>query len=627
MRSSPFFIFICASALAFASACGDDTEDAGGGGSGGTPSDGGSPSDGGGGNPSEGGGGNPTEGGGGSGTGGVAEGGAGGEGGVAEGGAGGEGGAGEGGTGGSGPQSPSDQIAAVLATADGAGLTLSIDGGLVTYVKPVAVGQDLPGFFLQAEQAGPAVFVAVDPATLTPAPVVGDELDLTVTEVGTITGLKQVLAVSGVSVATSGNDITPLVLDVSAATDLVTNLDGYSARAISLTADIAGPFVSAGAPQVAAPISTTGMVGDPDLRLRMPETVRAALDLQEGCIVELDYGVMWRFNTTAQPSTVDAADLFAICDAPTVVSAVPASGTELQITFSRLLDPASVLANGSQFTFSNGLTATAAVASGNTVTVTTSAQTAGAMYTVTVDNTVEDNLGETLDVAADTADFTGYLTQAVVRINEFNAAITDGCDLMELRVVSGGVMDGFTVTERTTTLATFAGLTVATGDIILLHLDGSDVDCNPGASGNETAAKDQNPVLTFGANVDVAWDWYSTDTGLTDTDNVFQVKDALGTILDAVLAADDNTSDLSALDSETAAADAAMAGQWVMVGGGIPAGGFVNLAFRTWAVVDLDGTGTDRAGESIRRIDNTDDNDMADWAQGASSWGVLNAGQ
>ena len=63
-------------------------------------------------------------------------------------------------------------------------------------------------------------------------------------------------------------------------------------------------------------------------------------------------------------------------------------------------------------------------------------------------------------------------------------------------------------------------------------------------------------------------------------------------------------------------AAAAAANQWQNVGGGQPAGGYVDDAFRANAVLDLDGTSTtgQTAGStSIQRLDNTDDNDKADW--------------
>ena len=62
-------------------------------------------------------------------------------------------------------------------------VSLPIDHALVTYVRP-AVLPDPAGFFLQAEQTGPAVFVAIDPTTLSTVPAPGDDVSMTVTSVG-----------------------------------------------------------------------------------------------------------------------------------------------------------------------------------------------------------------------------------------------------------------------------------------------------------------------------------------------------------------------------------------------------------------------------------------------------------
>jgi hypothetical protein len=99
--------------------------------------------------------------------------------------------------------------------------------------------------------------------------------------------------------------------------------------------------------------------------------------------------------------------------------------------------------------------------------------------------------------------------------------------------------------------------------------------------------------------------------------------------MDAVLTANDSTG-LAAAASETQAATVATAGQWQMVGGGVPAGGFVDTDFRAHAVLDLDGSGTTAIGDSIQRTNDTDSNDKDGWTTGsgaAPTWGANNAGQ
>jgi hypothetical protein len=75
-------------------------------------------------------------------------------------------------------------------------------------------------------------------------------------------------------------------------------------------------------------------------------------------------------------------------------SAAPASSTQVRLTFSRYIDPRSVMASGAQFTFDHGLVATAASVAGRTVTLTTSSQMAATAYTVTVASSVTDRAAD-----------------------------------------------------------------------------------------------------------------------------------------------------------------------------------------------------------------------------------------
>ena len=103
-----------------------------------------------------------------------------------------------------------------------------------------------------------------------------------------------------------------------------------------------------------------------------------------------------------------------------VVAAHAPSSTSVVVTLDRPVDPASVLPNGSQFTFDGGLTATSALVTNDEITVTTTTQTPNVVYTVTVASTVQDTYGT--DVGANnTASFIAFTPAAVVRINEINA--------------------------------------------------------------------------------------------------------------------------------------------------------------------------------------------------------------
>jgi hypothetical protein len=337
---------------------------------------------------------------------------------------------------------------------------------------------------------------------------------------------------------------------------------------------------------------------------------------------------MWRFNDQAQPSAYAAADITVIdgCPVPEVVSAVALSDTSVKVTFSRRIAPASVTGDGSQFTITGGagLTVSAAVVAGREVTLTTSAHVGDEVYTVTVANTVTDTLGTALSDVNNTAMFNGFVVLASVVINEVKANITPGCDLIELRVISGGSMTGFELWERATTLVTFAGLTVATGDLVVVHDDSGDASCNPTASGNETVAIDELPSATHSQNYDSAWDWYSSDAGLTASTNVFTLYDTGGAIMDALFATANPADDMVAAGTETRAAVVAAAGQWTMVGGGVPGGGFVDLDFSMHAVDGLGSGGTSIAGDSLQRLAGDDVNTMTDWVLAPPTWGALN---
>jgi len=105
--------------------------------------------------------------------------------------------------------------------------------------------------------------------------------------------------------------------------------------------------------------------------------------------------------------------------APTVVSASATAATTVVVTFSEALDPATVAVG--DFAFDMGLTASAVVLAGDglSATITTSAQTAGTTYTVTVTG-VSDTMGTAI-AGMNTATFTGFMPggMGVLIISEY----------------------------------------------------------------------------------------------------------------------------------------------------------------------------------------------------------------
>jgi len=518
-------------------------------------------------------------------------------------------------------------ILAARQAADGTGLNLELDDVVVTYVRP-GFGSDLPGFFVQAEQEGPALFIGVDPATITPTPEVGDTVHFFIEAMATAGSLRYAAAINTLSVTAQGFDTTTLLQQVDAETDLVSALDDYESELVAAQVTLTSDFSGAGAGHQAAQVATTGVPSNSNLRLRIPTTLLNGWDLESGCVVTLNGSPMWRYDATAQFSVWSIEDLEVVsCPNLRVVSATAASATSVVVTFSRGLNGSTLLADGSQFTIA-GLTISGAVLSApDQVTLTTSAQTGGIPYEVVVAGGLQDIYAGTIDPAADSAGFLGFANPAVVMINEFNVNITSGCDLIELRVVSGGSMDGFSLRWRTDTLLTFTGLNVATNDFILVHINSGSGTCNPASATNEVTGPAEHPQSTVITNVDTAYDWYSPYSGLAATDGTIALYDNLGGLVDAVLYTDDVTG-TAAAGSETLANEVAAAGGWTNPDGTVPAApGYIDDVFCANAVLDSNATGTSPTGVSIQRTSNVDNNHMGDWAMVTATWGALNAGQ
>jgi len=514
-----------------------------------------------------------------------------------------------------------DPAAAAQITAVRANLTGTITGAVVTYIKS-GLGNDLQGFFVQATATGPALFVES-----TETVVVGDivSFDVTTAEVAT-EGFPKATAIANLTVLGFGYDVTLFTQDVSASADLVSAVGDYELELIDTAVTLTSDFFGAGTGHSAAIVDTTGVVGSNDLRLRLPTTLVDAYGFENGCTMNVNDTPLWRFSAQAQISAYYDTELTNIvCPAPVVQNAAAASETSVVLTFSRPVDAASITDAAAQFTLDNGLTVSAAVVNGNQVTLTTSAQVVGTTYTITVADTVLDVLGAGVSATANSETFVAYELIATLRINEIAAEQPDGCDIVELRVVTGGTVRDFKFYERTASEFTFPDVSVATNDLIVLHFDSGDSKCNYTSIANETASITEFPNATHVANYDTAWDFYSDDNGITSTDNVFTVYDNVGTIQDGVLVGC-ITALTTANGSEAGAATLAAAGQWQNTDGTVPAGGYVDAVFCANAVLGLaDSTLPD----SLQRINDADLNDKSDWTllQTTATFGLLNVGQ
>ncbi|NVJ22118.1 hypothetical protein HUW62_12910 [Myxococcus sp. AM011] len=516
------------------------------------------------------------------------------------------------------------QIAAFLA-ADDEATNLPVNGAYVTAIKPSVQGQDNEtepvGFFLQAEPNGPAMFVS--DATALGQVAVGDRISLTVAL--KVIANQQDLAktVTGLTRLSQGHSVSALVVDRSAATDLVTALESYEYELISLTGNITAAGGAAGAGFTGFPITTTGMSGTNTIRLRFPSAISQALDVAQGCQFNFT-GPLWRFAGAPQPSVFSASDITLSCPAPKLVTAAASSLTAVTLTFDRNIAQESITDLATQFTFSNGLSATNFQVNGRVVTLTTTAQTPGAAYIVTVADTVKDTRGSSVVAPNNTDEFTGFRTAAVVRITEVQPNMANGMDLVELQVLSSGTTDGLVLQQDVNSalvLLAFPNVNVAQGDLIVVHIN------EAAAYQGETTAKDQFPKTTVAANYDNAWDFKGGATGITFSSRILLVKDTAGTIQDAVSFARTAGTPPGAFPGNLQAIQAA--GQWLPAdcGGALCTTSSTPTAAQVsadWTTIPTTAANVTPATDTIRRVSATDNNTGADWAVGPQSWGAAN---
>ena len=508
---------------------------------------------------------------------------------------------------------PTSQQILAVREASGTNLSLPIAGAVVTYTKAL-VGTDPAGFFIQAEQTGPALFVAVDPQTLTPVPVPGDQVSFTVTAASVVTGVHEATAITSFTRTAQGVSLATLLRDVSNASDLVSNLDFYESAYVSVAGDVKTSFGALGSGFVQAQMETAGLTGNAalNLRLRTPTTVKSALGIGVDCTFSLT-GILFRYGGVAQPSGWVAGDFSnVVCNPPKVTAAVATSATAVRVTFDRDISGATVSGDGSQVGFDNGLVASAASpTSSNQVTVTTGAQTVNTTYTVTVASSVQDVLGKGVDATANHASFVAYGTVATLQLNEINPNITSSLDLIELRAKSAGTTKNITVEQNISgkvTLATLPDITVAQNDLIVVHLGSTT------ATTETTTMTDCSDAACYSG----AWDVVGGTTGVTYSGRVLVVRSPTSVIQDGAAFYTGNPPSGFYMDVMSLQG----AGAWLPADcGGNPCN--TNTLAEGVSVV-WTGCGSTPTGNSVARKANGDADTASDWAVGASSFGSSN---
>ena len=421
----------------------------------------------------------------------------------------------------------STQIGTVIAYAvDGgttSGLTLDVQNPVVTYVRPDVSG--FSGFFVQALKDGPGLMVVADAGTVN----VGDRVSFTVTNLSTYHNMPEVDAFTGLTVSSSGHPVDDLRTDISAEADAGTLL-GETGKLISMGFTVDGTVTNAGTDYKYVYVDTTGLPSA-TVELYGINDLFNLNDITNGCVGSLTNGVLMVYNSTPEASSWNPAEVtLTSCPAPTVVSALATDSTHLTVTFDRDIAAASVSA--AAFTIDNGLTVSAASGDGsNVVTLTTSAQTEGTTYTLTVGSAVTDDRGTSVGNPNSTT-FTGFVTPAVLRITQINPNIssTNGGDLVELTAISGGSINNMRLLDMSnsspTNKATLPDMKVAAGDKILIHVTQSSLACT------ETTDKATDcPAASNAHFSDSAWDVPGGGSGFSFTDKVVAITGLDGTTI------------------------------------------------------------------------------------------------
>jgi hypothetical protein len=513
-------------------------------------------------------------------------------------------------------------------------VNIQIPQVLVTYVKPASLFE-IPGFFVQSETSGPALFVGVDPDLGGTRLAVGDRVSFHISEMSDTSGMPMALFIDSVVIHARGQSTSDLIQDVTGASDLAFNAYLYAAELVSARFRIDGSMIGDdfGGFQ-SGQIATDAISEDTTMRMRVPNELQDAAGLERDCTLGVAGTPVWRYYFDTFLTAYSLAELKDVdCPAPQIIGIRADTSTEVLIELNRALDPATVASNGSQFVFQGGITATAAVVSGRFVTLTTTQQQEQVFYSMTVDQSVRDIFGKSFTPGTTTG-FQGGRTRAGVRINEIKVNIVPGCDLVELRVVQPGNLSGFDLRVQNSTVLTFDSMSVERNDLVVVHFDSNDAACRRAGSANEIQAPDQQPRSTYPANFDTAFDWYTSGQGPAAGGSVMAVRDDQDRILDAVLLTD-NSSQTTPPQTANAAELVRLAGEWQTRDGDVPPAGFVGAVFHDNAVAGIDadpvnvsaGFGALDGARSVQRNGNGDNDHAGDWTTAVHSFGAANPGQ
>lgn len=338
---------------------------------------------------------------------------------------------------------PSQLIEDVRNALEGA-IDMPISGATVTYLKP-AVGTEPAGFYIQVDPRGPALFVEVDPVSLSPQPAPGDTVAFRALAKAAPAQQQMVTALTDFVRLASGADIEELRQDVSSASDLVSAVHAYDNELIFLQGMVTRYFEYGGEAHQRAVISTTGLPSNPDISLRLPDSLVASLgpNLQPGCSFSL-HGVLDPYYDRAQPSAWRAENITTgTCINGLALTGAGVSAPQTIVAvFSRNVDELSIISVSTQFTLGAGPNFVSAHVVNNRVYLQMDSQLVpNQPYTLTVSITVRDTLGLGVSPTANTAQVLSQELPLVINEVDYDQIDTDYHEFIELKNTGSAAVD------------------------------------------------------------------------------------------------------------------------------------------------------------------------------------------
>ncbi len=425
-------------------------------------------------------------------------------------------------------------------------IDLAIDGATVTYVIPPDPSHpDVHGFFIQAEKKGPALFVRVDPAELSPSPVAGDRVRMQVRRVRRDPATRiEATEISNYERVSQDGDVAALIQDLTGEDRLLDTGWQFDGELVRLEGSLIhewtapGSYIPLEQGLWFAAIDAKGGYSNSRYIVVAPPKVADPMGDAAFCEFKLEAVPFRTGSKSVEVWAFDPTDFVSLkCPEVELDQTLALGPNQVRLTFSRPLDPATVPASGAGFTFTGGIKATAAKVQGSVVVVTTDAQQPRTEYAVQFGVSVKDLMGNGITANEGREKFLGYFPRAKLVLNEILCNGPAGRDLIELRAIEAGSTSHLTVTwdgaSKPSLLATFPDTQVEADDLIVVHLNTNPLKGD--AIYSELLTKDeQGAEQSIQTNYPAAWDFVYEDAECDGAEGVLRVRDIAGKTMDGV---------------------------------------------------------------------------------------------